>query len=185
MTRHEIGEPAGEAGDSEHASRYREPAQHLHHAELHAHVVVRALVARGIRARDHLRGHRIRDHVLNDGADHHQHCAKHVQMVGASKGEPTAGSAGKDQQARGHQQRADDDVGFSLRAEDRHGIDEFPEHHLHGPRQREPDADPRELRGRKRQALFDPQIARDVDQAERAVGEIDHHHRHVVQLERP
>jgi hypothetical protein len=79
-----------------------------------------------------------------------QHCAKHIQLIGASKGEPTAGSTGKDQQARGHQQRADEDVGFSLRAEHRHGVDEFPEHHLHGPRQGEPDADPRELRGRKR-----------------------------------
>ena len=114
LARHETGEPAGEAGDSEDASRHREPTQHLHHAELDAHTVVRALIARGIGARDHLRGHRIRDRVLKDGADHHQHCAKHIQLVGASKGEPTAGSTGKDQQARGHQQRADEDVGFSL-----------------------------------------------------------------------
>ena len=114
LARHETGEPAGEAGDSEDADRYREPTQHLHHPELHAHTVVRAFVARGIGARDHLRGHRIRDHVLKDGADHQQYCAKHIQLVRAGKGEPTAGSTGKDQQARGHQQRADEDVGFSV-----------------------------------------------------------------------
>src|SRR3984893_14928855 len=54
LARHETGEPAGEAGDSEDDSPHREPTQHLHHAELHAHTVVRALVARGIGERDHL-----------------------------------------------------------------------------------------------------------------------------------
>ena len=38
LARHEIGEPAGQAGDRENAGRHREPAEHLHHAELDAHV---------------------------------------------------------------------------------------------------------------------------------------------------
>ena len=43
---------------------------------------------------------------------------------------------------------------------------------------------PGEFGRRQRQLLLDPHVARDVDDAERAIGEIDHHHRHVAQTER-
>ena len=113
--------------------------------------------------RDHFCRHRIRDNILNDRADHQQHCAKHIKIIGASKGEPTPGGAGKDHKTGNHQQRSDDDVRFALRAEDRHGVHEFAEHHFHCPGQSEPDADSRELRGRERQALLDPEVAGDID----------------------
>ncbi len=94
----------------------------------------------GVGARHHLGGHRVRHHVLHHGADRHQHRAEDVEVVGAGEGEPAAGGAGQDDQARRHECRADQDVGFPLRAEDRHGVDQFAEHHLHGPGQRQPDA---------------------------------------------
>ncbi len=44
-------------------------------------------------------------------------------------------------------------------------------------------ADAGEFGRTERQALLDPEVARDVDQPERAIGEIDHQQRDVTQVE--
>ena len=67
--------------------------------------------------------------------------------------------------------------------EDRDAVDELPEHHLHGPGQRQPDADAGKLRRVQRQLLLDPHVAGHVDQPERAVGEVHHDQRQIGQPE--
>jgi hypothetical protein len=64
-------------------------------------------------------------------------------------------------------------------------IDQLPEHHLHGPGQAQPDAETGDIRRTQRQPLLDPHVAGDVDQAERAVGEINHQQRQIAPPQRP
>ena len=44
-------------------------------------------------ARHHFGRHRIRDHVLDDGAEHDQQRAEHIELVRRQEGEPAAGGA--------------------------------------------------------------------------------------------
>ena len=97
--------------------------------------------------------------------------------------QPPAAPASSHHATRG-EARADQHIGGALRAEERHAVDQLAEYHLDGPRQAEPDANPGEFGGRQRQMLLDPKVARDIDQAERAIGEIHHHQRHVAETER-
>jgi hypothetical protein len=53
------------------------------------------------------------------------------------------------------------------------------EHHFHRPRQAEPDAYSGKLRRGERQTLLDPHVATHVDDAEGAVGEVDHQQRQI------
>ena len=184
LARHQVGKPSGQPRDRENAARDREAAEHLHHAELDPHHVVRPFLAGLVGARDDLRRHRVRHHVLHHGADGQQQRAHDVEMIGTGECEPSAGGACEDEQTGGHEGCADQDVGFPLRAEDRHGVDQFAEHHLDGPGQHQPHGDAGEFRRREREAFLDPEIARHVDQADRAVGEIHHDHRHVARPER-
>ena len=80
---------------------------------------------------------------------------------------------------------ADEDVGLALRAEDGNAVHQFAEHHLHGPRQAEPDRDSRQFGRAQRQPLLDPHVAADIDESQRAIGEIDHRQRQVAQPEAP
>src|SRR5690606_5501517 len=72
-----------------------------------------------------------------------------------------------------------------LRAHDGDGIDELAEHHLHRPRQRQPDVESGKFHRTERQRLLDPEAFRNRDQAQRAVGEIDHHQRQISETEGP
>ena len=47
-----LGEPSGQPGHREDAERQREAAEHLHHAELGAHLVLRARIAGGVACAD-------------------------------------------------------------------------------------------------------------------------------------
>ncbi len=58
--------------------------EHLHHAELRAHLVVRPRLAVGIDARHDLGRHRVGDHVLDHGAEHDQHRAEARRAVAAA-----------------------------------------------------------------------------------------------------
>ena len=69
----------------------------------------------------------------------------------------------------------------ALRAEQRHGVDQFAEHHLDGPRQREPYAQGGKLCRRVRQVPLDPECLGDRRQASRAIGEIHHQQRQIGQ----
>ena len=141
FAREDARQPAGQAGDRQDAGRQREPAEHLHHAELGAHVVFGARIARRIGARDHLGRHRVGDHVLDHGADHDQHGAEHVQSWSGRRKASQPPAAPASVTGRSRCSRADQDIGAALRAEDRHAVDQLAEHHLHGPRQAQPDAD--------------------------------------------
>ena len=179
----EAREPSGCSGDRQDAERQRQAAEHLHHAELGADLVLRAGIAGAVDAGDHLGRHGVGHHVLDHGADDDQHRAENVEMVGAREREPSAGGAGERQQAAGRQGGADQDIGPPLRAEDRNAVDQLAEHHLDGPGQAQPDADPGELGRVQGQLLLDPHVAADVDDPQCAIGEIDHHQRQVGEAE--
>jgi hypothetical protein len=160
----------------------------LHHAELGFHVGLRPRMAACIGARHDLGRHRIGNHVLDHRSNDDQQCAENVEVIGAREREPPASGTGEDKHAAGRERRADQDVDPPLRTEDRHAVDELPEHHLYGPGEGEPDADPGQLGRRERQPLLDPHIAGDIDQAQRAIGEIDHQERQIGEakgLDRP
>ena len=129
--------------------------------------------------------HRIGDHVLDDGADHDQHRPENIEVIRAGERDPSAGGAGERQHPGGGGGGADEDVSLALRAEDGNAVDQFAEHHLDGPWQAEPHRDPGQLGRAQRQPLLDPHVAADVDQSQRAIGEIDHRQRQVGQAEAP
>ena len=176
-------QPAGSSGHRQDAGRQRQAADHLHHAELGAHLLVRPGIAGDVAASDDLGRHGVGDHVLHDGADDDQHRAEKVEMVGAGEGYPSAGGAREREHSACRQGRADEDIGPALRAEDGHAVDQLAEHHLDGPGQGQPDADPGELGRVQGQLLLDPHVAADVDDAQRAIGEIDHHQRQIGEAE--
>ena len=95
LARHEAGEPAGGAGDREDAGREREPAKHLDHAQFGPDVGLGARLSRFVDARDHFRGHRVGDHVLDHDPDHHRHRAEDVELVrpGMNVSQPPAAPA--------------------------------------------------------------------------------------------
>ncbi len=66
-------------------------------------------------------------------------------MIGAGEGQPSAGCTGKHQHSARGDGGADQDIGPSLGAEDRHAVHQLAEHHLHGPGQAQPHADSRKL----------------------------------------
>ena len=184
LPRRQVGKPSGQPRDRENPARNRESPEHLHHAELDPHHVVRPFVAGLVGACDDLRRHGVRNHVLHHGADSQQQRAHDVELIGTCECEPSAGGPCEDEQTGRHEGRADHDVGFPLRAEDRHGVDQFAEHHLDRPGQHQPYGDAGEFRRCERKTFLDPEIAGHVDQADRAVGEIHHDHRQVARSER-
>ena len=88
-------------------------------------------------------------------------------------------AAGQQDEDSGDQAGADEHVGAALRAEQRHGVDQLAEHHLDGPRQREPDGERGELGRRPGERLPDPEGLRDADEPRRPIGEIDHQQRQI------
>ena len=80
--------------------------EHLHHAEIGAHLVIGARLAVVVGARDHLGGHRVGDHVLDHGADHDQHGAEDIEPFGLEEREPAAGGAGERHHAGGRERLA-------------------------------------------------------------------------------
>ena len=75
-------EPAGQPGDGENAEPKRQAAEHLHHAELGANLVLGPRTARGVDAGHDLGRHRVGHDVLDHRADHDQHRAEDVELAG-------------------------------------------------------------------------------------------------------
>ena len=170
----DLREPAREPRDRQDARPEREPAQHLHEAELALDLGLRARAAVGPHPLDHLRGHGVGDHVLQHDADDDEELRRDVERVLARERDPAAGGAGKNDHAGGDETRADEHIDAPLRAEDRHGVGELAEHHLDGPGQRQPHGDRRQLGRREGQCILDPEGLGDGNEAERAIGVIDH-----------
>ena len=179
----DAGDPSGDTGDDEHAERQRQPPQHLHHAEFAIDLVLGARGAVRVLAVDDLGAHGVGDDVLDDDAEHAGEGAEPIEVFRAREGQPSARGAREEQQPRGDKSGPDEHVDAALRAEDRHGVDQLAEHHLHGPRQRRPNGQRGELGRRQRQRLLDPEALRHGDEAQRAVGEVDHQQRQVARPE--
>ncbi len=177
----DLREPAGETGHRQDARPQRKPTEHLNETELALELVFRFGRAVGIRARHHLRGHGVGDHVLHDDADHDKKLRRDVERVLAGERDPAASRTRHEHHARRHKARADKHINPALRAEDRHRVGKLAEHHLDGPRQRQPHPDGGKLRGAEAQRLLDPERLGDGDEAERAIGVIDHEQRQVAQ----
>ena len=138
-----------------------------------------------VAARHHLRAHGVGDHVLQHDADHRHQRGDHVLHLGTRERDPFAGGPRQQDQARCHEPSAEEHVDAPPRAEDRHGIDQLAEHHLHRPRQRHPHANGGEIGRRQRgQLLLDPEAVGDRGHAERAVGEVHHQQRQIGEPER-
>ena len=74
---------------------------------------------------------------------------------------------------------ADEHVGAALRAEQRHGVDQLAEHHLHGPRQAEPDRQRGSSAGVQVRAFLTQKVSATAVRPDGAVGEIDHQQRQI------
>ena len=125
----------------------RKAAEHLNHAELGADLVLR---------RGHCRRRR-RGRRPRSTSRRRRRPGSRCRSRSASRRECRGGRRGRTRSIRRRRRRAsasrqavnggaDQDVGPPLRAEDRNAVDQLAEHHLHGPRQAEPDADAGELR---------------------------------------
>ena len=176
----EAREPARRAGDREDAERQREAAEHLHQAEFSADVVLGARVSGVIGAWHDLGRHRVRDHVLDQRSDHDQQRAEQIGLLRLRELQRAGGRGREDKHAAGRERGADQDVGAALRAEDRDTVDKLAEDHLHGPRQAQPYAETGKLGRAELETFLDPHVARDVDEPERPIREIDHDQREVA-----
>ena len=75
----------------------------------------------------------------------------------------------------------DEHVGAPLRSQQRNGVDQLAEHHLHRPRQAEPDRQGGQLGRRPGERLLDPERLGDGGQPHGAVGEVDHQQRQILE----
>ena len=94
----------------------------------------------------HLGAHGVGDHVLDDDAGHAQQRGDHVELVGVQAVIQPPAAPASSTKLIAIRRGAEEHVGAPLRAQQRHGVDELAEHHLHGPRQGEPDRQGRRAR---------------------------------------
>jgi hypothetical protein len=175
-------QPAGKSGHCQYSGRQRQATNHLHHAELGAHVLFRPRVSDCVTAGDDLGRHRLRNHVLNHGTNHDQHRAENIEIIHADKRDPSPGRASEGQHATRGQRRADQHIGRSLRAKDGHAVYQLAEHHLDCPWQAQPHANSGKLGRIQGQSLLDPHVATEVDDPQCAIGEKDHDQRQIGQV---
>lgn len=174
-------EPPGEPRHGENAGPEREPPEHLHEAEFPLDLLQRLRGAIRMRALDHLRGHSVGNHVLQHDADDDEELRHDIERILAGEADPAAGGAGENDEARGDERGSHIHIGPALGAEHRHGIDELAEDHLDGPGQREPNGDGSKLCRRQSERFLDPERLGDGDEAERAIGVIDHEQRQIAE----